>query len=197
MLFDADGVVVNPQMQFARLLEREYGITRAMTRPFFNGPFNACLVGKADLAEALLPFLDGWGWREGPEAFIDLWLRADDNMDQELLALIGELRRGGLVCGLATSQERRRAAYMRAVMGFEAHFDRLFFSCEIGWQKPEAEFYAEVERQLGLRGEEILFWDDLEENVAAARAAGWGAEVYDRITANTIKYLSLLGSIQC
>lgn len=47
--------------------------------------------------------------------------------------------------------------------------------------KPSREIYAEFERRTGFegRGGEILFFDDLEDNVAAARMHGWQAELID------------------
>ena len=56
VLFDADGVIVYPQLQFSKYLETQYGITRAMTAGFFQGAFDACLTGQADLKEALPAF---------------------------------------------------------------------------------------------------------------------------------------------
>jgi len=48
-------------------------------------------------------------------------------------------------------------------------------SHELGLAKPEAGCFAALERAVGVAGEAIAFFDDLEENVAAARAAGWQA----------------------
>ncbi|MEQ8318467.1 MAG: HAD-IA family hydrolase [Phycisphaerales bacterium] len=41
--------------------------------------------------------------------------------------------------------------------------------------KPDAGFYGALERAVGASGPEIAFFDDLEANVAAARAMGWQA----------------------
>lgn len=46
-------------------------------------------------------------------------------------------------------------------------------------RKPDDAIYRHVERETGLPGEAILFFDNLEENVAAARRRGWRAEVID------------------
>jgi FMN phosphatase YigB (HAD superfamily) len=43
----------------------------------------------------------------------------------------------------------------------------------MGLMKPDAEIYREFERLTGARGGEILFFDDLEDNVKAAGALGW------------------------
>jgi putative hydrolase of the HAD superfamily len=67
---------------------------------------------------------------------------------------------------------------MRTEMGFSEIFDRLYFSCELGCQKPDPAYYATIERDLGLAGKGILFWDDSARHVESAREVGWNAEVY-------------------
>jgi putative hydrolase of the HAD superfamily len=178
ILFDADGVIINPQRQFSRYLIEEHGIKLEQLLKFFDGEFNRCLLGQARLEDVLLPFLSEWGWETGVEEFIAAWMREDSYVDVRLLAAIRDLRRAGYLCGLATSQERRRAAHLRRQLGFERLFDRLYFSCELCCMKPDPEFYAKIERDLGLAGQEIQFWDDLSTNVEAARQRGWKAELY-------------------
>lgn len=176
--FDADGVIVNPQMQFSRHLEKEYGITPLMTKKFFQGVFNECLIGKADLLEVLPPFLKEWGWKGSARDYIDTWLHYDHVIDERLITRIQELRHDGIFCCLATSQEKNRANYMKLDMGFQKAFDQLFFSCEMGCQKPERSYFLDIENMLNLDPGSILFWDDNGSNVDEARACGWKAEIY-------------------
>ena len=63
-------------------------------------------------------------------------------------------------------------------MGFRDTFDYLFFSCEVGRQKPDHEYYQYVEDTLNLEKETVLFFDDVEKNATAAREYGWNAEIY-------------------
>ena len=176
--FDADGVVVNPQMQFSKYLKMEYGISPEMTRSFFNGIFNDCLVGKADLNEVLPTYLKDWGWKGSVDEFIGIWLQTDHVVDVRLIKVIRSLRQNGIVCCLATSQERNRAEYMKTKMGFQDMFDHLFFSCEVGWQKPDCAYYQHIEKMLNLEKESILLWDDSPTNIEAAREHGWNVEIY-------------------
>jgi putative hydrolase of the HAD superfamily len=176
--FDADGVVVNPQMQFAKLREMKLGISNEMAEPFFKGIFNDCLIGKADLMDVLPPFLRKWNWQGSIEEFVSLWLKTDHVIDIELISIIKKLRQKSIICCLATSQERYRADYMKKEMGFQEMFDHLFISCEMGVQKPDAAYFQLIETNLQLPGESILFWDDRQQNVNAARAQGWKAELY-------------------
>jgi putative hydrolase of the HAD superfamily len=198
--FDADGVVVYPQKQFSHRLALEYAITPQMTQPFFQGVFNECLVGKADLSAVLPPFLSAWGWKGSVQEFIDAWLRLDHVIDSRLIAALQNLRRAGVTCCLATSQEHNRAEYMKNAMGFQAAFDHLFFSCEIGSQKPDLAYFQYITEKLNLKKGSILFWDDSPENIAAARAFGWQAEIYTEFAAFEKiikKVLPLYCSINC
>jgi len=176
--FDADGVVVYPQMQFSKFLKEEHGISPEMTRCFFHGIFNDCLVGKANLNEVLPSYLKDWNWKGSVDQFIATWLERDHVIDVRLINAIQRLRQNGTICCLTTSQEHNRAEYMKTKMGFQDAFDHLFFSCEVGWQKPDHTYYQYVEKALDLEKESILFWDDSEIHVRAARDFGWNAELY-------------------
>jgi FMN phosphatase YigB (HAD superfamily) len=47
--------------------------------------------------------------------------------------------------------------------------------------KPGEAFYRLLEQRTGARGCEILFFDDLEENIRTARSLGWRAEKIDHL----------------
>jgi len=178
LLLDVDGVIVAPTFRFARWLEANCGLTPADTSPFFRGPFVECVVGRRDLKDALSPFLDGWGWRDGVEAFLARWFEEDGELDSSLVDFVQSLRRAGLPCYLATMQEQYRLRHMRSEMGLDQLFDGIFASCEIGYPKPDIRFFDAIAAKLRLPAETLAFWDDSEQNVQAARACGWQAQQY-------------------
>jgi len=49
----------------------------------------------------------------------------------------------------------------------------------MGLAKPDPGIYKRFERETGFAGTRILFFDDLEDNIASARDAGWHAELID------------------
>lgn len=177
ILFDADGVVIHP-WRFRRYLMEHHQITPEMTHEFYTGVFNQCLDGAADLRDVLPAYLQAWNWPDSVDRFLQIWFEVEDAPDERLLARISDLRAAGYLCCLATSQESHRAGYMRAQMGFDSFFDRLYFSCDVGYHKPQPEFYENIQYSLGGDASQILFWDDSEGNVLAARTLGWQAEVY-------------------
>lgn len=178
ILFDVDGVLLNGE-SFAHSMEKDHGISYDMVQPFFRGSFPATISGDADLKEIISPYLKVWGWKGSVEDFLDYWFKAEHKIDQPLVEHIQDLRARGVKCFLATNQERYRAAYILEKIGFRDAFDGTFISSELGVKKPDLKFFEQVhEKLLPIEKESILFWDDLEENVLAARGYGFVAEIY-------------------
>jgi len=70
--------------------------------------------------------------------------------------------------------------------GFEELVDIIVYSHEVGVAKPDTAIFRLTEDRLGLKAHEIVFLDDYDPNVQAARACGWHA-VCHRDTAVSIK----------
>jgi putative hydrolase of the HAD superfamily len=178
VLFDVDGVLANGE-PFSRCLERDYGITQQIVRPFFQGCFRECLVGNADLKEELAPLLPEWGWQGSVDDFLEYWFRSEHNINEPLMQEVQRLRQHGMRCYIATDQEKYRTAYLLEHMGFADAFDGIFSSAHIGYIKHDTRFFQSVLQALqGINTDEILFWDDTPGKVETARNAGLQAEVY-------------------
>ncbi len=64
-------------------------------------------------------------------------------------------------------------------MGFSRYFDSIFCSCEIGYRKPDGEFYSYILKELDITNpSEITYFDDSDENVLSAKKIGIGAVLY-------------------
>ena len=55
----------------------------------------------------------------------------------------------------------------------------LLASHQLGLHKPDRAIYERVEQSTGCTGGQILFFDDTADNVKAAKAIGWHAEIID------------------
>ena len=54
-------------------------------------------------------------------------------------------------------------------------FNRIFISCRLGFRKPEERAFRHVQKAFNMKPHEILFFDDLVENIAKANALGMHA----------------------
>ena len=70
-------------------------------------------------------------------------------------------------------------------MNFGKVFDKIFSSAFIGYKKPAVIFfekvYKEIQHSQKIQKDRILFWDDEQKNVDAARQFGFHAELYKNI----------------
>jgi len=177
IIFDVDGVLIEPKV-FAKVLECDYHLTRQQIESFFEGPFRQCLLGKADFRSEVPRFLDEWKWPHSIEKFMEIWFKADSRKNSELFDFAQEMRKRGVLCYIASTQEQYRAAYLEDQLRLGNLFDGLFFSCRLGCQKPELKFYEIASSRVPVEPNEILFLDDIIENVLAAKKTGWNAELY-------------------
>jgi putative hydrolase of the HAD superfamily len=109
------------------------------------------------------------------EADLASWTEADDRMVELVAELAGQGRPLGLlsniIADLVPVFERRHRRWLR-------HFTARTYSCRIGVAKPDHRAYRICAEQLGVAPRDVLFFDDTEGNVVAAREAGMTAEVF-------------------
>ncbi|MEI6781680.1 MAG: HAD family phosphatase [Verrucomicrobiota bacterium] len=92
---------------------------------------------------------------------------------EPMVQLQAALRQRGLRVYLFSNTNELAVEHIRRSFPFYANFDGYILSYEHGVMKPDARLYEVVERECGHRGAEILYLDDLPENVAAGAARGW------------------------
>ncbi len=177
-LFDVDGVLIHIDF-FTNAIERKYGISKELSTQFFTNSFEDCIIGKKDLKVEIEPYLNKWGWKGSVEAYLDEWFAYESKINTDLVNFIQKMRSMGIVCSVATNQEKYRVDYLFDKLGFANSFDNIYSSANFGCKKPEKQFYEKLLASLeGVKKDEILFWDDRLENIVAAKKAGINACQY-------------------
>ncbi len=97
-----------------------------------------------------------------------------DRLDEELIALIRNLRAQGVRIGLLSNNTPNLRREL-ADLGLDNLFDACTISAEIGVMKPAAAAYQAILSRLGVLPRWALMVDDAAENVAGARAVGMQA----------------------
>jgi glucose-1-phosphatase len=73
---------------------------------------------------------------------------------------------------LSNSNREHERCWSTRFAGVLRHFQEIYVSSTIGFRKPEAEAYDYVIKAIGTTAQRVVFFDDLLENVEAARACG-------------------------
>jgi putative hydrolase of the HAD superfamily len=192
IIFDMDGVLVHSKRRFSINLAKKHNIPIEITLPFFTGPVQECLAGKKDLKKVLPPYLKKWGWDKGVDVLLDYWFSLESAIDKKVIKYIGELRRKGIVCLLATNNEKYRFEYMMQKMGLQKVFNKTFASAHLGHNKPDQKFFSKIFKELkNVKKKEILFVDDSAENIKGAKDFGINTEHFTSIENLKRKLLTL------
>ncbi|MDJ0684077.1 MAG: HAD family phosphatase [Alphaproteobacteria bacterium] len=88
-------------------------------------------------------------------------------------AVLAQARGKYPLYALSNTNNAHAAHFLEAYAELFAAFDTLFLSHRIGGRKPEPAAFEHVAQAVGLTPAEILLFDDLDANIAAARALGF------------------------
>ncbi|MGE3345626.1 MAG: HAD family hydrolase [Vicinamibacterales bacterium] len=178
VLFDADGVIQRPSTRRREAWQSLLGPGRSVD-DFFSAVLLAerpAWLGAIDFRESFSRLLLEWRCVGTLDDALEAWTMIEP--DQAMLGAVAALRRRGTACHLATNQEPIRAAHMSDHLGYGQLFDREFYSCRVGFAKPDAEYFRALLARLELQPDTVLFLDDRDANVASARAVGLHAEQF-------------------
>lgn len=177
-LFDLDGVVIKDPI-FSTVYAAEFGIKPEDMLPFFTNEFQQCLIGEKDLKEAVLPYLNSWKWSRTADELLEYWFTHHQDIDTNVVQLVDNLRSRGIATGITTNQEKYRTDHIWNTCGLKNHFDHLFVSCELQNRKPQTTFFSKMLQALEpVAADEILFIDDMMNNIAAAGQLGFKTHYY-------------------
>lgn len=139
--------------------------------------YQAGQITEDEFFDTLVRGTDGRYTHDDLRRVHDAWLLGEytgvRTLIDELHAIEG-LSTGMLSNTNARHWERRLTDFPTAGLLHHQHASHL-----LRLAKPDPAIYAAYERKTGFTGPEILFFDDTQENIDAARAAGWRAEHID------------------
>jgi len=178
VLFDADGVLLTGTM-FSTYLQSHLGLPADIIQSFFDNEFKKCQTGQADIKDELPKYFKRWGWKKSVNDFLALWFTSEHVIDTRLMTYIQTLRRKGIICSVATNQEKNRVEYMQSEMDFNTVFNKIYASAHLGYLKSDRNFFTKVLQDLpSIQKKEVLFWDNSNRNILVAKQFGMNAELY-------------------
>ncbi len=112
-------------------------------------------------------------WSPEIRMFWDEWLEMCAPLIDESVALLHRLKAAKVPTFALTNFGAETFEIARRKYPVFELFDKRFVSGRLKVCKPEAGIYAALEEGTGFSGDELVFADDREENIAAAAQRGW------------------------
>jgi epoxide hydrolase-like predicted phosphatase len=139
-----------------------------------DGRLGTC--SEAEWLEGLRQF-SGMDQTQTDALMDDFWTWYVGQPNTELIDYFASLRSSYKTAILSNSFLGARARE-QARYGFEDMTDLIVYSHEVGLAKPDPKIYALTCERLGAQPAEIVFLDDLESNIAGAKAFGMHAVLF-------------------
>lgn len=178
LLFDLGGVLV--EIDFQRVIARWAELARVPAQQlaprFAHGPaYQRHERGEIDIAAYGDALRTDLGLALDDDALIDGWQRVFVSEIEPTVQLVRELQ-GRIPMYVFSNTNATHHAFWRARYATALQpFSRVFVSSEIGARKPEREAFERVAGEIGTPVGRILFFDDTEANITAARELGMPA----------------------
>ncbi len=178
LLLDADGVLFKSEVLFSTLFAQEHGVPVEEISEFFRGPFAQCQTGEKDMREELPKYLEKWEWSGDLNSFLNYWFESEFNLDEKISKSVQLFREKGVLCCLASNNEKYRATHLENKLKEIDALDRYYFSWSLKSKKNRPEFFEKIIEELGVAPEEITFVDDEQQNIDIAKSCGIDARLY-------------------
>jgi FMN phosphatase YigB (HAD superfamily) len=112
-----------------------------------------------------------------PDLYMSV-LKTSLGIDQAMYALVDELKNTRIRVGLLSNIDNRYIVSVIRDFGLYEPFDPCLLSSEIGVEKPHLRAYQILLEQIDCLPKDVIFIDDLPENITAAKGAGIDAILF-------------------
>lgn len=203
VIFDFGGVFTDSPFHAFSAYARKIGASdQQVTDIVFGGygvdsdhPWHRVERGEITL-EAAREGIAALGREQGLEVDIwDVFMAMAENgggLRHELVDYVRTIRGAGLATGIITNNVVEFRDHWRAMLPVDELFDFVVDSSEVGMRKPNRAIFEKALALGGLAPEQVIFLDDYEGNVKAARALNIRSLLVDGDGAKTIADLEAL-----
>jgi putative hydrolase of the HAD superfamily len=154
------------------------GLERKILEPLMwsrREDYDRGLVNGPDYYRALLDTRGIRPDRRVLEEMAALDLQGWTGINPGTVALMEDIKKAGLKLGILSNMPHDFLAFARKTLPVFSLPDAGIFSCELGSVKPEEAIYRALLDALGCRPGELVFFDDMPENVEKASVLGINA----------------------
>ncbi len=169
IIFDLNGVFI----QSPKLSERFFAELGVPTDEFL--PALKEIMAKVRLPNAgssynyWKPYLEKWNIDLSEAEFFDFWFGAEKE-NKEMVGLARELKAKGYKIFILSNNFIERARYYDQQFPFLKEIsDKVYYSWQTGFVKPDPEAYRFLLTENNLKPEDCTYFDDSQENIEVAR----------------------------
>lgn len=172
IIFDLNGVFIQSPRLSDRFKET-FGVpTETFLAALKEVMSQARMPNAGDSFRLWQPYLVEWKVDLQRDAFFDFWFSAEKEVP-DLVAFARELKNKGLKLFILSNNFVERANYYEEHFLFlKEVFDKVYYSWQTGFVKPDPKAFDLLLHENKLRPEECLYFDDSDHNIEVAQGLG-------------------------
>lgn len=179
VIFDLGRVLIH--YNHVRTLEAVAAVCRtdlAAVQSAMREVSDAVGIGEMGVDDLHEYFVEHLGATQDFDLFLNAFC-AGEARDEDALAYAVDIQsRSGVTVGIISNTNEGHVRWLDTYVPELKRLDLVMMSNEVGMAKPDPAIYLLALDLLGIDAEKAIFVDDLEENVAAARALGMAGIVH-------------------
>lgn len=171
VIFDLNGIFIQSPNLSDRFQEK-FGVPLEKFLPALKDVMSK--IRKPKAGDAFIywePYLKNWGVGLTKEEFFDFWFSAEKEIP-ELVELAKQIKHRGLKLFILSNNFAERADYYKKNFNFLKIFDKVYYSWQTGFVKPDPDAFKNLLSENNLKPEECVYFDNSKENIEAANSLG-------------------------
>ncbi|TRZ64491.1 MAG: HAD family hydrolase [Spirochaetia bacterium] len=172
IIFDLNGVFIQSPKLSDRFLD-QFGVAPEEFLPVLKEIMaKAGMPNASDSFSYWKPYLDKWNVGLSENEFFDFWFNAEKEVP-EMIELAKELKNKGIKIFILSNNFSERADFYDKTFFFLKQIaDKIYYSWQTGFVKPNTEAYKLILSENNLKPEECAYFDDSEKNIKVANGLG-------------------------
>jgi putative hydrolase of the HAD superfamily len=170
-IFDLNGIFLQSPKLSHRFAE-DFGISKDVFMPKLSEIMDKVRQPNAGRAfEYWQPVLKEWDVNLSEQEFWDYWFKAEVQ-SEFMIKFARELRGEGIKVFILSNNFRERAEYYGHYPWIHDAVDKVYFSWQTGFIKPDPQAWELVLKENDIKPEECIYFDDQDKNINAAESVG-------------------------
>lgn len=180
IIFDLNGIFIQSPKLSNRFQEK-FGIPTEEFLPILKEIM--AKVRRPNAGDSFVywkPYLEKWGTSLTRKDFFDFWFSAEKEVP-ELTEVIRQMKGKGFKLFILSNNFIERATYYGKSFPFLNIFNKVYYSWQTGFVKPDPETFKNLLSENNLKPEECIYFDNSKENIEVANGLGIKAFLFEEI----------------
>jgi len=181
IIFDLNGIFIQSPKLSERFQEK-FGISSAE----FLDALNKIMpkLRRPNAGDAFTywnPYFGKWGLKLTREQFFNFWFNTEKKVP-ELVELVKQIKEKGIKLFILSNNFAERANYYKKNFPFlRETFDKVYYSWQTGFVKPDLQAFRNLLSEQKLEPEECIYFDNSKENIEAGKSLGIKSFIFEDI----------------